>query len=96
MQLAGSARVDDAKRSGRWKTAYASAAPPRMSADVRRALADAGLTEAWKKLAPSRRLQLLYWINEARRPETRTRRLAGLPALVRENRLPGFGPPDRR
>ena len=90
MQPAGLAKVAEAKRSGRWSTAYASAAPPRMTADVRRVLQDAGALAAWRRLAPSRRLQLLYWISDAKRPETRIRRIAGLPTLVRENRLPGF------
>lgn len=61
-----------------------------MTADVRRALHDASVLAAWEGLAPSRRLQLLYWIDDAKRPETRARRIAGLPRLVRENRLPGF------
>ena len=90
MQPAGLAKVAEAKRSGRWSAAYASAAPSRMTADVRRALQDAGALAAWQGLAPSRRLQLLYWISDAKRPETRIRRIAGLPTLVRENRLPGF------
>jgi len=93
MQPAGLAKVAEAKRNGRWESAYASAAPPRMSADVRGALAAAEATVAWKATPPSRRLQLLYWINEAKRPETRGRRLAELPRLVKERRLAGFGPP---
>jgi uncharacterized protein YdeI (YjbR/CyaY-like superfamily) len=92
MQPAGLAKVAEAKKSGRWAAAYASAAPPRMTADVRRALHDTSVLAAWEGLAPSRRLQLLYWIDDAKRPETRARRIAGLPRLVRENRLPGFGP----
>ncbi len=99
MQPAGMAKVEEAKKDGRWTNAYASAAPPRMTADVRRALRAGGVFAAWEGLAPSRRLQLLYWIGDAKRPETRARRIGGLPKLVRENRLPGFGPepsPPRR
>jgi uncharacterized protein YdeI (YjbR/CyaY-like superfamily) len=92
MQPAGLARVAEAKRDGRWAAAYASAAPPRMSADVRRALASAGVGAAWRKTSPSRKLQLLYWVNDAKRPETRARRLAELPTLVKEGRLAGFAP----
>jgi uncharacterized protein YdeI (YjbR/CyaY-like superfamily) len=92
MHPAGLAKVAEAEKSGRWAAAYASAAPPRMTADVRKALQGAGVLAAWKGLAPSRRLQLLYWINEAKRPETKARRIAGLSRLVRENRLAGFGP----
>jgi uncharacterized protein YdeI (YjbR/CyaY-like superfamily) len=91
MQPAGLAKVAAAKRGGRWAAAYASAAPPRMTTDVRRALRDAGAFDAWEGLTPSRRLQLLYWINDAQRPETRARRIGELPRLVRENRLAGLG-----
>ena len=90
MQPPGLARIAEAKTSGQWDRAYSSAAVPRMSADVRDTLEAAGAWKAWQKLAPSRKLQLLYWINEAKRPETRARRIAELPVLVRENRLAGF------
>ena len=90
VQPAGLARVADAKANGQWDRAYSSRAIPRMSAEVRRTLEAMGVWNAWKKLAPSRRLQLLYWIEEAKRPETRARRIAGLPVLVRENRPSGF------
>lgn len=92
MQPSGLERVAEAKRDGRWASAYASKAPPRMSADVRRALEAGGTAAAWKATSLSRKLQLLYWVNDAKRPETRARRLAELPTLVKENRLAGFGP----
>lgn len=38
----------EAKASGRWQAAYATAAPPRLGVESRRALADAGLLAAWK------------------------------------------------
>ena len=93
MQPAGLARVAEAKRDGRWAAAYASAAPPRMGADVRRALEAAGAWATWRTTSPSRRLMLLYWVNDAKRPETRVRRLAELPTLVKEGRLAGFAAP---
>jgi uncharacterized protein YdeI (YjbR/CyaY-like superfamily) len=94
MQPPGLARVADAKRDGRWAAAYASAAPPRTSVDVRRALQSAGAGAAWLKTSPSRKLMLLYWVNDAKRPETRARRLAELPTLVKEKRLAGFAAPS--
>lgn len=93
MQPPGLARVAEAKRDGRWAAACASAEPPRMTADVRRALVDAGAWPAWQATPPSRRLMLLAWAAEAKRPETKARRLAGLPALVKEGRLAGFAAP---
>jgi uncharacterized protein YdeI (YjbR/CyaY-like superfamily) len=92
MQPAGLAKVAEAKKAGRWASAYASAAPPRMTAEVRRALEAADAWTAWQATSPSRRLMLLYWVSTAKRPETRARRLTQLPTHVLENRLAGFGP----
>jgi uncharacterized protein YdeI (YjbR/CyaY-like superfamily) len=92
MQPAGLARVAEAKATGRWTAAYASAAPPKMGADIRRALQAGGAAAAWKATSPSRKLLLLYWVNDAKKHETRARRLSQLPTLVKERRLAGFGP----
>ena len=64
-----------------------------MSADVRRALQSAGTWATWGNTSPSRKLMLLYWVNDAKRPETRARRIDQLPTLVREGRLAGFSAP---
>jgi len=90
MQPPGLARVEEARASGSWDKAYASAAIPRVTPDIRRALKTARLMEAWESCAPSHRLRYLYWINEAKRPETRAQRIAQLPTLVKERRLAGF------
>jgi uncharacterized protein YdeI (YjbR/CyaY-like superfamily) len=82
MQPAGLARVREAKASGRWEAAYAAEKSLPVDADVRRALSRAGALGAFRGLSPSRRLQLLSWIAAAKRPATRARRLAALPALV--------------
>lgn len=92
MRAAGLARIAQAKANGRWQAAYSSRAVPRMTADVRKSLEAAGLLAAFRSQSPSRRLQLLHWIAEAKRPETRARRIAGLLALIRGDRLPGFRP----
>jgi uncharacterized protein YdeI (YjbR/CyaY-like superfamily) len=82
MQPPGLARVQEAKASGRWEAAYAAEKVPPLDADVRRALSQAGALAAFRRLSPSRRLQLISWIADAKRPETRGRRLAVLPALT--------------
>ena len=43
---------------------------------------------AWKRTSRSRRLQLLYWIGGAKRPETRARRIAELPTPRPKKVLP--------
>ena len=50
-----------------------------LPADIADALAaTAGAHEAYHRLAPSHRREYLAWIDEAKRPETRARRIAGL------------------
>ncbi len=85
MQPAGLARIREAQASGRWEKAYAAAAPPRLPPDARRALQQAGALDAFRRISPSRRLQLVHWVLEAKRPETRARRVADLPRLLRRN-----------
>ena len=82
MQASGLDRIREAKASGRWQSAYASAAPLRLPADVRRTLEASGCLQAFRGLSPSRRLQLVHWVNEAKRPETRARRIAGLSRML--------------
>ncbi|MCM0622664.1 DUF1905 domain-containing protein [Nocardioides bruguierae] len=51
--------------------------------EVAAVLAAAGLREAFDGLAPSRRKELVRWAGDAKKEETRLRRLAQLPEKVR-------------
>jgi len=82
MQQNGLARIREAKASGRWQSAYASSVPARLPVDARRSLEAAGCLQAFRGLSASRRLQLVHWLTEAKRPETRARRIAELPRMV--------------
>lgn len=82
MQESGLARIREAKASGRWQSAYSSEAPHRLPGDARRSLEAAGRLQAFRALSASRRLQLVHWVTEAKRPETRARRIAELPRMV--------------
>ncbi len=52
-----------------------SARRPRLPADVRDALHSAGVLEAFAGLPPSHRREFLVWIEDAKRKETRRRRI---------------------
>jgi uncharacterized protein YdeI (YjbR/CyaY-like superfamily) len=93
MTKAGARLVEAAKLSGEWTAARRReklVEPP----ELRVALAATGAAKTfWETLAPSHRKLWLYWMTEAKRPETRERRLA---AVVREcaaHRKPGMTPP---
>ncbi len=92
MRESGLARIREAKAGGRWASAYSAAAPPALSADIRAGLVAAGALGAFRGLSASRRLQLLSWVSEAKRPETRTRRIAALPLLVGDPGTPRVRP----
>jgi len=69
------ALVDEAKRRGTWDEAvsgYTDVAPP----DLEEALAaDPAAEERWRTWPPSHRRQYIFWVRDAKRPETRARRI---------------------
>ena len=50
---------------------------------LEKALRQAGLLEAWHKQAPSHQREHVLWVEDAKKPETRERRIAKLCELVR-------------
>ena len=89
MTPAGLAAVEAAKASGEWDAASAREDVDTVPDDLARALREAGVEEAFASLAPSHRKQYLYWVNDARREETRQRRIAETVRHAREGRRPG-------
>lgn len=77
MQPAGLAEVERAKADGRWDAAYAP--PSRMTVpdDLRSALdAEPVAAERFAALSASARYSILYYVHDAKKPETRARRIA--------------------
>jgi uncharacterized protein YdeI (YjbR/CyaY-like superfamily) len=75
MTPAGMALVDAAKRLGTWGEAASGrldVTPPDLEEALRGSAAAAAQWEAW---APSHRRQYIYWVLDAKRPETRARRV---------------------
>jgi uncharacterized protein YdeI (YjbR/CyaY-like superfamily) len=90
MTPTGLALVEEAKRGGEWDKAEAREDVTAVPEDLAAALeADAMASAAWERLAPSHRKQYLYWIGEAKRAETRARRVAETVARAGEGRRPG-------
>jgi len=77
MQPAGLAEVERAKSDGRWQRAYAGSATIAVPDDLRDALAASPRAQAmWDVLNRTNRFAVLYRIQEAKREETRARRLS--------------------
>jgi uncharacterized protein YdeI (YjbR/CyaY-like superfamily) len=77
MRPAGLVAVERAKADGRWERAYAGAAmaqlPPELHSEFER---DPSLAVAFGRLSASGRYSIIWRINDAKRPETRARRVA--------------------
>lgn len=89
MRPAGLAEVERARADGRWDAAYDSPSTITVPDDLRAALdATPAAGEAFAKLDAQNRYAILYRIHDAKRPETRTRRIAEFVALLAEGRTP--------
>jgi uncharacterized protein YdeI (YjbR/CyaY-like superfamily) len=76
MKPAGLAQVNAAKEDGRWEAAYAPQSSQAIPEDFKRALEqNPAAYEFFKTLRGARRYSFLYRIQDAKRPETRARRI---------------------
>jgi len=83
MQPAGLREVERAKADGRWDAAYAGARTATVPDDLQRALdADPQASDFYATLDGANRYAILYRIEDAKRPETRARRIAKYVAML--------------
>jgi len=77
MRPAGLEQVELAKADGRWKAAYSSPANTTEPPDLKKALKASPKAAAfWANLNKSNRFAVIYQLEDAKKPETRERRLA--------------------
>jgi uncharacterized protein YdeI (YjbR/CyaY-like superfamily) len=87
MQPAGLAQVEAAKADGRWDAAYAPASTATVPDDLAAALdANPVAKEFFATLTGSNRYAIIYRVNDAKRPETRARRIATFVEMLSEGR----------
>jgi uncharacterized protein YdeI (YjbR/CyaY-like superfamily) len=83
MHPAGQAEIERAQADGRWAAAYAGAASIEVPADLRAALdATPEAAAMFSRLTSQNRYAILYRLQEAKRPETRARRLEAFVAML--------------
>jgi uncharacterized protein YdeI (YjbR/CyaY-like superfamily) len=93
MRPEGQAQIDAAKADGRWDAAYPSPANATVPDDLRTALDDDPKAAAtFAGLSSANRYSILYHLHDAKKPETRERRMQKYLAMLRE----GKGPHDPR
>jgi uncharacterized protein YdeI (YjbR/CyaY-like superfamily) len=84
MRPAGLREVERARADGRWEAAYEGAASASVPPDLRRALdADPAAAAEFDRLDAQNRYAILYRVQEAKRPETRARRIEKFVAMLR-------------
>jgi uncharacterized protein YdeI (YjbR/CyaY-like superfamily) len=83
MRPAGLAEVDAAKADGRWEAAYAGQRTAEVPDDLQRELdANRAAAEFFATLDSANRYAVIYRLNDAKKPETRERRLRKFLAML--------------
>jgi uncharacterized protein YdeI (YjbR/CyaY-like superfamily) len=94
MRPAGIAAVEQAKADGRWERAYAGQASIEVPADLAEALDARPTARAmWEVLTSQNRYAVLYRIDNAKRADTRVRRIEQFVAMLARGETPH---PQRR
>ncbi len=90
MTKAGLESVEVAKKNGRWAEAYAPSKVPEIPDDLAEALmANQRAAKNFEGFANSYKSAYLYWVLDAKRPETRARRIREVVARAALNKRPG-------
>ena len=83
MRPAGLSEVERAKADGRWAAAYASPSKIEVPDDLRQALdANPAAKDFFATLSGNNRYAVLYRVHDAKRPETRARRIEKFVAML--------------
>jgi len=89
MRPPGLVQVERAKADGRWEAAYDSPSTATVPDDLERALGrNKRAREVFATLSASNRYAILYRIQDAKRPETRARRIAQFVELLARGEKP--------
>jgi len=91
MTEAGLRKIEQAKKDGSWKRLDEMAKPGRIPKDLNEALkADPTAKKNFNAFTKSQRSQYLGWLNSAKRPETRSKRIAQIVERAAANIKPGI------
>jgi uncharacterized protein YdeI (YjbR/CyaY-like superfamily) len=87
MRPAGLREIERAQADGRWDQAYDSPTSATVPADFQKALDEHPAAQAFfDGLGPTKRYSFLYRIDDAKRPQTRAKRIAEFVALLSEGK----------
>jgi uncharacterized protein YdeI (YjbR/CyaY-like superfamily) len=86
MTEAGLAKVAEAKQNGEWQAAIDREVIDNLPSELVQELKKNRVMSAFMKMPPSHRKQYLYWLNSAKRPETRGKRLQAIVEMVKDKK----------
>lgn len=90
MTEAGLEKIEEAKKNGKWDSAYIIKEKPEIPDDLKKALMKNRI--AWinfSNLANSYQFAYIYWVNSAKRKETREKRIKEVVERAAQNKKPG-------
>ncbi len=90
MTEAGLAKIEEAKRSGKWFSTYTSKKRPTIPPDLKKALK--GDKKAWENFhnfTNTYQLAYIHWVESARREETRKKLIEEVVKRASQNKKPG-------
>jgi uncharacterized protein YdeI (YjbR/CyaY-like superfamily) len=97
MKPAGQRHVDAARADGRWESAYAGAKTIEVPEDLTLALAKHPKAKAaFAALSGANRYSILFHLHDAKKPETRARRLEKYLAMLEAGQTPHADPAERK
>ncbi len=88
MTAAGYAKIAAAKANGEWDAATAREDVGALPADLIQELTSNDAWVSFEKWPASRKKQYLYWLNSARRPETRQKRIQAIVEMAASTESP--------
>jgi uncharacterized protein YdeI (YjbR/CyaY-like superfamily) len=92
MTAAGLAAVNEARKTGKWQTAYTNRRDEEVPVDLARALrAEPGAWRNFRGLAQTYRNMYAGWVRDAKQAATRQRRIAAVVSRALRNLKPGMG-----
>ncbi len=90
MTAAGLDKIEEAKRNGRWSAAYTSKTKPALPQDLKAALdRNPGACENFNRFPNSAQTMYIVWVEQAKRPETRSKRIEQVVERSLHSKRPG-------
>lgn len=85
MKEAGFATIEIAKQNGKWDAAYSSNMVMTIPNDLQKALKNKLSWKKFNNFSNSVKLQYIYWINNAKKDETRQKRIKEIVKKASQN-----------